>query len=42
MIILTFLFASTDYLSKIYTFLFADARQPSQIFETILVITPSG
>lgn len=42
MTILSSLFASTDYLSKIQSFLFTDVRPPSQITEAILVITPTG
>lgn len=42
MTILSSLFTSTDYLSKIQSFLLTDVRHPSQIPEAILVITPSG
>ena len=36
------LFASTDYLSQIQSFVFTDVRHPSQIPEAVLVITPPG
>lgn len=41
MTILSSLFASTNYLIKIQSVLFTDARYPSQIPEATLVITPS-